>query len=115
MFDSSIVEFRTPNLMKTLEVDSSNPKYGYWFKFHDGIGDDAIIQRTILAFISDKGLMSTALRAHPVSFETHKIIGASLDHSMWFHADIKLNQWIYYTKSQAISRHNLTIHQNGLL
>jgi len=96
IFDTSIVEFRTPDLLKTLDVNGVTSRYGYWFKFDDRIGDDPIIQRTILAFISDKGLMSTAIRAHPVSFETHKIIGASLDHAMWFHAEIKLNQWIYY-------------------
>ena len=40
--------------------------------------------------------MSTAIRPHPVNFRTHKIIGASLDHSMWFHEEIRVNQWIYY-------------------
>jgi len=41
-------------------------------------------------------LMSTALRPHLVNFQTHKIIGASLDHAMWFHEEIRVDQWIYY-------------------
>lgn len=96
VFDEDIIEFRTPNLRALMKAGNTTESYGFWFRFNDAIGDDPITQQTLLAFISDKGLMSTALRAHPVGFETHKIIGASLDHAMWFHDDIKVNQWIYY-------------------
>lgn len=96
LFGDDIVEFRTPNLAQHLRPESVTQDYGFWFKFHDGIGDDPITHRTLLAFISDKGLMGTALRHHAISFLTHKIIGASLDHAMWFHADIRIDDWVYY-------------------
>ena len=96
VFDEDIAEFRTPNLKHHLQGGSTSDSYGFWFKFHNAIGDSPITHRTLLAFISDKGLMGTALRAHPISFTTHKIIGASLDHSMWFHSDIRVDDWVYY-------------------
>ena len=96
VLDEDIVEFRTPNIANQIKPGNVTDSYGFWFKFHDGIGDDPITHQTLLAFISDKGLMSTAVRAHPVSFKTHKIIGASLDHAMWFHDDIKVSDWTYY-------------------
>ena len=96
IFDKSIMEVRTPELLKNLVTGQYEPQYGFWFKFHDGIGDDPMIHRTLLAFISDKALMSVGMMPHNVDFKTHRMIGASLDHAMWFHSEIRVNQWIYY-------------------
>ena len=96
IFGTDIVETRTPGLETTILPGEFEPRFGFWFKFNDEIGTDAVTHRTLLAFISDKALMGTALRPHPVNFRTHKIIGASLDHAMWFHEEIRVNQWIYY-------------------
>ena len=96
IFGTDIVESRTPGLETTIIPGEFEPQFGFWFKFNDAIGNDPITHRTLLAFISDKALMATALRPHPVNFRTHKVIGASLDHAMWFHEEIRVNQWIYY-------------------
>lgn len=96
IFDPDIVDVRTPHLESVVEPDPQKAEFGFWFKFNDSIGDDPIVHRTLLAFISDKALMSTAIRPQPVNFRTHKIIGASLDHAMWFHDAIRVDQWIYY-------------------
>ncbi len=96
LFNTDVVDMRSTHRMTTLEPTIDEPSHGFWFKFNGDIGDDPIIHRTLLAFISDKALMSTGLRPHPVSFISHKIIGASLDHAMWFHEDIRVDQWLYY-------------------
>ncbi len=96
VFDASIMEVRTPELLKNLIPGKYKPQYGFWFKFNDGIGDDPIIHRTLLAFISDKALMSVGMMPHNIDFKKHRLIGASLDHAMWFHSEIRVNQWIYY-------------------
>ena len=95
-FDPDIMDLRTPGLETVVMPGEYEPRFGFWFRFNDAIGDDPITHRTLLAFISDKALMGTALRPHGVNFRTHKIIGASLDHAMWFHEEIRVNQWIYY-------------------
>jgi len=96
IFDKDILDIRTPNLDINVALGEYEPRNGFWFRFNEAIGDDPITHRTLLAFISDKALMATSLRPHPVSFRTHKIIGASLDHAMWFHEKIRVNEWIYY-------------------
>jgi len=96
IFDKDVADIRTPKLQEFLTPGAYDPVSGFWFKFNAAIGDDPIIHRTLLAFISDKALMSVGLRPHPVNYHTHKIIGASLDHAMWFHSEIRVNQWIYY-------------------
>ena len=96
IFGLDIVDLRTPHLPQILSSEPLEPVFGFWFKFSDDIGDDPVLHRTLLAFISDKALMSVSLRPHGTSFNTHNIIGASLDHAMWFHTEIRVNQWIYY-------------------
>ena len=96
IFDPSVVEIRTPELHKVVTPGQYDPEFGFWFKFNDAIGDDPITHRTLLAFISDKALMSVGMMPHMWNRETHRMIGASLDHAMWFHSEIRVNQWIYY-------------------
>jgi acyl-CoA thioesterase-2 len=96
VFDPSVVEIRTPDLFKSVVPGEYDPEFGYWFKFSNGIGDDPITHRTLLAFMSDKALMSVGMMPHIWNRETHRMIGASLDHAMWFHSEIRVNQWIYY-------------------
>lgn len=96
VFNTDVVDIRSTHRMRLLDPTPEKPEHGFWFKFNGDIGDDPIIHRTLLAFISDKALMGTGLRPHPVTFLSHKIIGASLDHAMWFHGDIRVDQWVYY-------------------
>ena len=96
IFDPDVVELRTPHLERVLVPGEYEPRFGFWFRFHKDVGDDPIMHRTLLAFISDKALMSTSLQPHRVNFVTHRIIGASLDHAMWFHDEIRVDQWLWY-------------------
>lgn len=94
--DPSIIDIRTPELVKSLVPGEYEPRYGFWFKFNGYIGDDPITHRTLLTFISDKALMSVGMMPHNVDMKKKRFIGASLDHSIWFHSEIRVDQWIYY-------------------
>ena len=96
IFGTDVIQTRTPDLRSVVTPGIHSPDWGFWFKFDEAIGDDPITHRTLLAFISDKALMSTALRPLPVNFRTHKVIGASLDHAMWFHTPIDFSEWHLY-------------------
>ncbi len=96
LFEPDLVDLRTPNLLQLVTTESFPPHYGFWFKFTKDIGDDPIAHMTALAFISDKGLMTTGLQPHKIDFTQQRLIGASLDHAMWFHGNIRVDQWIYY-------------------
>jgi len=40
--------------------------------------------------------MSVGMMPHIIDRDKQRMIGASLDHAMWFHSEIRVNQWIYY-------------------
>ena len=113
MFDPEVVDLRTPNLLHLVKPDHYPPHYGFWFKFNKDIGDDPIAHRTALAFISDKGLMTTGLQPHKIDFTTHRLIGASLDHAMWFHGNICVDQWVYYHLDSPRSAHNRSFNRGS--
>ena len=95
-FPSEAVDVRTQMPRNHARPEPVEPVQGFWFRFQDGVGDDPVIHLTLLALISDKRLMSTGLLPHPVSFVSHKVMAASLDHTMWFHEEARVDQWIYY-------------------
>jgi len=95
-FPDEIIDVRIPAPIHPYEPAKMDPVGGFWFKVTGDIGDDPLIHRSALAFISDKMLMSTALRPHSIPVYDKKLIGASLDHAMWFHNEIRVDQWIYY-------------------
>lgn len=67
-----------------------------WFRVAAPIGDDPLIHRGFLAFASDMGLLSSAMLPHGVNFWTPGMVSTSLDHAMWFHGDIRVDDWFVF-------------------
>ena len=59
--------------------------------------DDLLLNQCILAYISDWGLLGTAMMKHGIHKDKKVQMSASLDHSMWFHAPFKCGDWLLYT------------------
>ena len=95
-FPPSVIDIRTPFPERLLVAGDYPPSYGYWFRFKADLPEDPVLHRALLAFISDHALMATALVANGVNWISHDIMGASLDHAMWFHTDVRVDQWLYY-------------------
>lgn len=84
---------------------SEEPVHGYWFKFSGDLGNDIIVHQTLLTYISDMGLIATGLRPHQVNLLNPKLQGASIDHAMWFHAALRVDDWLYYHMDSPRSGH----------
>ena len=54
------------------------------------------IHETLLAYMSDNYLMSTALRPHGRGYDHPSLQTASIDHGLWFYADFRADEWLYY-------------------
>ena len=62
-----------------------------------------VIQQAFLLYISDMGLLAAANNPHGVNFLNENLQVASLDHAMWFHRKLDLNDWILYSIDSPIS------------
>ena len=68
-----------------------------WMRVGREIGSDAPLNlhRAAAAFFSDYFLLATSLLPYGVGFPSKKLeVLASLDHSMWFHAPFKADEWM---------------------
>jgi len=73
------------------------PVQHMWVRIKGDLGDDLQRHQTLLAFISDFGLLGTALYPHPFNPFNKRIQEASLDHAIWFHRPFKVNDYLLYT------------------
>jgi acyl-CoA thioesterase II len=64
-----------------------------------------LLHRAILAFFSDMGLMSTALRPHGVDWSSPALQGASIDHALWFHDMVDVGEWMLYAMESPWADH----------
>ena len=75
--------------------NNSNP---VWIRFRDNVSESPRQQRCLLAYASDMGLVSTAMLPHRGTVGRGSVQMASLDHALWFHCDVSLDDWLLYIK-----------------
>lgn len=67
-----------------------------WFRMQGASGADPTLQHRLLAYASDMNLLGSSLRPHGLTWFKRKVMTASLDHAMWFHAPIEFDKWHLY-------------------
>ncbi len=67
-----------------------------WFRLNGSVGDDQLLHRALLSFASDMGLLSSAMLPHGLHWVTPGLFSTSLDHAMWFHNDVRVDEWFVY-------------------
>ena len=70
-----------------------------WIRFAQPLeGIDQVLSRCLLAYASDMGLVSTSLLPHADSMSRDRIQMASLDHALWIHRPVSLDDWLLFHK-----------------
>ena len=90
------IEIRVVNPVNPFNPKAMPPVKYVWFRAIDKIPDDAAAHRYMLAYASDFYVASTALYPHGKSFWSADMQVASLDHSMWFHREFRMDDWLLY-------------------
>jgi acyl-CoA thioesterase-2 len=89
-------EFRhveSPDFEKSKKM---SPYKQLWIRSVDALPDDPVLHQNLLAYVSDYELLLTAMRPHGLPFNRSNIIMASLDHALWFHRPVRVDQWLLY-------------------
>ena len=88
-----ICEVAPLDLLKPEKMSDVNQN---WMRVARPIPDDPALHHCLLAYASDMSLLGSGNRPHGVSWLGGKVMSASLDHAMWFHAPIKFDEWHLY-------------------
>ncbi len=85
---------RPPNFEKREKLD---PISHVWVRAVDQLPDDQALHQNLLAYVSDYELLGASTLPHGLSFVHDNIIMASLDHALWFHRQLRIDQWHLYS------------------
>lgn len=91
------IEIRPVDTIDPSKPLKREPCKRFWFKVGDLPTRDFQVHRSILAYASDIALLITSLLPHGVSDMQPDMKVASLDHSLWFHADCFVDEWLLYS------------------
>ena len=89
-------EFRPVKRPEHLHSEKSPPLRHIWFRAIDALPDDEALHRALLAYVSDFHLLDTSLMPHGMTLLWPKLVLASIDHAMWFHRSVRVDQWLLY-------------------
>ncbi len=89
-------EFRPVTVQDPVQPKRLPPRQEIWFRLCGEVGDDQTLHRTLLAYVSDFHLIGTVTLPHALSFQEPNLLMASLDHAMWFHRDVRVDDWLLY-------------------
>lgn len=99
------LDLRPAGFVEPWDPTEMVPQQALWIRAKAPLPDDDQVHQRILAYISDWGLLATALRPHPVAMWLPEMQLASLSHSVHFHHRFRIDeQWIcYYMQSPVTS------------
>ena len=67
-----------------------------WMRADGTLPDDPLLHVCAVTFASDMTLLDSTLLAHGKAWGTGDVVGASLDHAMWFHRPFRADEWFLY-------------------
>ncbi|MFI1971783.1 acyl-CoA thioesterase II [Streptomyces cinnamoneus] len=73
------------------------PKSQVWFRTNGKLADDPMLHVCLATYVSDMTLLDSVLLAHGRGgWAVGDVVGASLDHAMWFHRPFRADEWLLY-------------------
>jgi acyl-CoA thioesterase-2 len=69
----------------------------FWLRAASELPDEPVLHRAFLAYMTDMSFQDASLVPHGVTFyDFGLLVTASLDHSVWFHAPFRADEWVLF-------------------
>jgi acyl-CoA thioesterase-2 len=94
---NSPFEFRAVQPLNYRRPEVAPPRLDVWFRTAGALGDETRQHRCLLAYVSDYHLIGAAMRPHGLSMASPGLVVASIDHAMWFHRALRVDDWLLYS------------------
>jgi acyl-CoA thioesterase-2 len=90
-------EFRPVDPQIYLSREKLPARKNIWIRAVDALPDDESLHRCLLAYVSDFNLLEAALMPHGMTVVSTNLAIASIDHAMWFHRSVRVDDWLLYS------------------
>jgi len=95
---ASPFQFRSLQPEVRLGTDPAPALQRFWFRAAAPVPGDQAFQRTVLAYASDMMLLGTGLMPHGLRWFDGKARISSIDHALWIHGDVQMDDWLFYAQ-----------------
>jgi len=95
--DKRPFEFRPVRPLDLTAPKPREPNKHLWIRAVDALPDDPALHQTLLAYVSDYELLGTSTLPHGLPFGDGRVMMASLDHALWLHRPLRVDQWLLYS------------------
>ena len=90
------IDMRTSDKLHWMNAEPREPRAHSWFKTVAPLPDDPALHRAVISYASDYTLLGTSALPHGLSWMRGELVGASLDHAIWFHREARADEWLLY-------------------
>lgn len=90
------IEMRTIDRLHWMNSEPREPRAHTWFRTAAPLPDDPALHRAVITYASDFTLLGTSALPHGLSWMRNELVGASLDHAIWFHREARADEWLLY-------------------
>lgn len=91
------IEVRPVAPQDPIDPQPTEPIQHLWFRADGSLPDNAALHKYLVAYASDFSFIGTALQPHGVTSWSKFIQLASLDHAIWFHREVRADDWLLYS------------------
>jgi acyl-CoA thioesterase II len=74
----------------------AEPQQRVWMRIDGKLPDDPLLHACALTYASDLTLLDSVLSVHGEVWGPGGVVGASLDHALWFHRPFRADEWFLY-------------------
>src|SRR6185295_12848347 len=92
------IELRPVEFDRYLGRKIEDGRFHVWIRATGTLPDEPAIHQCVLAYASDMTLLDSALIPHGRTVFDKNIMGASLDHALWFHRPFRADDWLLYAQ-----------------
>jgi acyl-CoA thioesterase II len=82
---------------------TKEPRQQVWIKADGELPEDPLLHACVITYASDMSLLDSVLRPHSIRWDNGSFMLASLDHCMWFHREVRADQWLLYDMESPIA------------
>jgi len=89
-------EVRPVEIPHFLTNQTREPIKHSWIRANGKVPDHQGLHQALLAYVSDYDLLTTAILPHGTNLMQNRFQMASLDHAMWFHKPMMVDEWMLF-------------------
>ena len=90
------IEFRPVTALDPYNPQPTEAVKYIWFRADGALPEVPALHKYLTAYASDFNLLTTSMLPHGKTVWQKDMQVASLDHSLWFHGDLRADDWLLY-------------------